>query len=230
MVPLSFANNLFHVIDEAALFWPQQQALLVADLHLEKASFYARYGQMLPPYDSIATLQRVEQAIVSCGAKRVICLGDNYHDNGGETRLTAGAADILRRLTATYDWLWVSGNHDDALCGSHGGTVASAFEFGNIRLCHEAEPAATIAEISGHHHPCVRIAHHRRSLSRRCFVRSSRHLIMPAFGSLTGSLDAAHPAIAAVTGPGAEALVATSQRLLSFPCAASDLHQQRKRA
>ena len=54
---ISFAGQVFCVAGDAALYWPIQKALLVADLHLEKASAYAQAGQMLPPYDSLSTLQ-----------------------------------------------------------------------------------------------------------------------------------------------------------------------------
>ena len=57
MVPFSFANHEFLASPEGALFWRAERALLVADLHFEKASWFARLGQMLPPYDSIATLE-----------------------------------------------------------------------------------------------------------------------------------------------------------------------------
>ena len=56
MVPFSFAGETFSATPGGALFWPAQKALLVADLHLEKASWFARLGQFLPPYDSHATL------------------------------------------------------------------------------------------------------------------------------------------------------------------------------
>ena len=62
MVPLSFAGQDFVIVDRAALYWPREKALFVADLHFEKASWYARGGQMLPPYDSAATLDRLERA------------------------------------------------------------------------------------------------------------------------------------------------------------------------
>ena len=57
MVPFSFANHEFLASPDGALFWRAERALLVADLHFEKASWFARLGQMLPPYDSIATLE-----------------------------------------------------------------------------------------------------------------------------------------------------------------------------
>ena len=63
MVPLSFAHHELVLTEGHALYWPAERALLVADLHLEKASFYARSGQLLPPYDSRATLERVADAV-----------------------------------------------------------------------------------------------------------------------------------------------------------------------
>ena len=56
MVRFSFCQHELMALPQGALFWPARRALLVADLHLEKASWFARLGQMLPPYDSIATL------------------------------------------------------------------------------------------------------------------------------------------------------------------------------
>ena len=58
MVPLSFAGEEWLLTEGRALYWPRERALLVADLHLEKASWYAGGGQLLPPYDSRETLER----------------------------------------------------------------------------------------------------------------------------------------------------------------------------
>ena len=44
---------------EGALYWPEERALIVADLHLEKGSSYAARGVLLPPYDTAATLARL---------------------------------------------------------------------------------------------------------------------------------------------------------------------------
>ena len=73
MVPLSFAGHMFEIVAPAALFWPARNALLVADLHLEKASFYARQGQMLPPYDSRATLKELAKLLTQTAAETVFC-------------------------------------------------------------------------------------------------------------------------------------------------------------
>ena len=112
MVPLSFAGEDFALSQGRALYWPRERALLVADLHLEKASFYAGHGQMLPPYDSRETLERLALAIRETGARRVFTLGDNFHDSEGAARLEPHAAGMLDALTRAVDWVWITGNHD----------------------------------------------------------------------------------------------------------------------
>ena len=52
----AFGGHDWQLLPESALYWPSRRALLVADLHLEKASWFARLGQFLPPYDSLATV------------------------------------------------------------------------------------------------------------------------------------------------------------------------------
>ena len=89
-----------------------------------------------------------------------------------------------------------------------------------IVLRHEAVRDDPRPEISGHFHPKLRLHLKGRSVSRRCFVASASKLIMPAFGALTGGLDAHHPEILRSVGNDAAALVPISDRLLRFPLAA----------
>ena len=87
MVRLSFAGVDLVPLAPGALHWPARRALLVADLHLEKASFFAAGGQMLPPYDSDATLRELAALVAATGAEEVWCLGDSFHDADGCERL-----------------------------------------------------------------------------------------------------------------------------------------------
>jgi len=217
MVPLSFAGQEFEIVAPAALFWPAQRAILVADLHLEKASFYARQGQMLPPYDSQATIDELAQIIVQTNARTVFCLGDNYHDNGGETRLESHAAKQLQYLTETVDWVWITGNHDPDVTGQWGGRILPQWTGCGIALRHEATINPDLPELSGHYHPKIRVKVRNRHVSRRCFVVGSRNLILPAFGALTGGMAANDPVIEAVIGDPAEAVICLSKNLLRFP-------------
>lgn len=220
MVPFSFAGQTLTALPQGALFWPARQALLVADLHFEKASWFARHGQMLPPYDSLATLSELSVLIAATDAREVWCLGDSFHDAEGGARLSSGARKALRKLTGTTRWVWVTGNHDPALDPDLGGEIVAEAAVDGLVLRHEVDPADPRPELSGHFHPKLRVRVRGRSVARRCFVATGTKLILPAFGALTGGLDATHPEILRAVGGEAEALVPVEDRLLRFPLAA----------
>ncbi|MEJ7777361.1 MAG: ligase-associated DNA damage response endonuclease PdeM [Sphingomicrobium sp.] len=220
MVPFSFAGETLVPSGDGALFWAERDALLVADLHLEKASWFARLGQLLPPYDSHATLTALAAEIERTGAKRLYCLGDSFHDRFGCERLPPQARALLTQMTGAVDWTWIVGNHDPGFADQCGGTIADDVELGGIILRHEAVREESRPEISGHFHPKVRLHLRGRRVSRRCYVVAESKIIMPAFGSLTGGLDASHPEIAKHLRTKAQALVPVADRLLRFPIAA----------
>lgn len=220
MVPLSFAGHEFFASPDGALYWPAEQALLVADLHLEKASWFAAGGQFLPPYDSLATLQALSQDIERTGVHRLYCLGDSFHDRFGCDRLPASARELLASMTSQLDWVWIVGNHDVGFVDHIGGRIEEECEVGGLILRHEAVAGETRPEMSGHFHPKFRLSLKGRGVSRRCFVASDTKLILPAYGAFTGGLDARHPEIVRKIGAGASALVPVTDRLLRFPIAA----------
>lgn len=230
MVPLSFAPSFefcgeeFHMTAGRALYWPRERALLVADLHLEKASFYAKHGQLLPPYDSRETLERLALAIRETGARRVFTLGDNFHDSAGPDRLEPHAAGMLAALTRATDWVWITGNHDASMEARAGGTLAEEIEIAGLILRHQARAGETRPELSGHFHPRLQITVRDRHIRRPCAVVSAGHggggrMILPAFGALTGGMDAADPAILAALQPARaiDAVLPASGRLARFP-------------
>ena len=190
-----FGGQVFELAGEAALYWPAERALLVSDLHLEKASAFASNGQMLPPYASLSTLHDVAALVAQYQPDRIISLGDNFHDDAGEARLPADAAALLQRLVAQADWVWITGNHDRNLEARWGGRSVAELVLSGVILRHEALRGETAAEISGHFHPKYRQHLRGRMVSRRCFVKGPRKLIMPAFGAFTGGLDAQDVAI-----------------------------------
>lgn len=220
MVRFSFAGEEFAALREGALWWPARRALLVADLHFEKASWYAARGQFLPPYDSLATLTAIEALVRRLEPAELWCLGDSFHDSAGGGRLCDEARARLGLVMAGCRWTWITGNHDPAPCPSLGGTRVSEAVLGGIVLRHQTVPGEQRAEISGHFHPKLRLMLRGRQVARRCFVASARKLLLPAFGALTGGLDADHPEIRRAVGAGAEALVPLDDRLLRFALAA----------
>src|SRR4028118_2117263 len=88
MVPLSFAGHNFLADPQGAMFWPTEKALLVADLHHEKASWFARIGQFLPPYDSQQTLAALTDLVDRTAPERLSWLGGSCTGRfGGGARL-----------------------------------------------------------------------------------------------------------------------------------------------
>ncbi|MBB5728990.1 hypothetical protein FHS99_001468 [Sphingomonas prati] len=207
-------------LPQGALFWPTRKALLVADLHFEKASWFARFGQLLPPYDSIATLADLTALVAATEAAEIWCLGDSFHDVQGCERLPAQAQAMLRGLTERTRWVWITGNHDPLIADHCGGTVVDEMTVDGLVLRHEADPRETRPELSGHFHPKLRITVRGRRIARRCFVATENKLILPAFGALTGGLDADHPEIGRALGGPGQALVPVADRMLRFPLAA----------
>lgn len=224
MVPFSFQSQEMRLLPApagrgGALYWPREQALLVADLHLEKASYFAKGGQMLPPYDSRETLERVAEAVRQTGARRIFALGDNFHDSAGPQRLESHAAGMLCALTRALDWVWITGNHDPHLHDETGGTRLEELIVNGVALRHEARAGTTQAELSGHFHPRLFVHARGRRIARPCVVHSGNRLILPAFGALTGGMDAADPAILSALQPAEtiDALVTAKGQLMRFP-------------
>ncbi|MDJ0643958.1 MAG: ligase-associated DNA damage response endonuclease PdeM [Erythrobacter sp.] len=222
--PLEFAGEELVLLRNNALYWPQEQALLVADLHLEKGSWYATHGQMLPPYDSRETLERLADAVKTTGARRVITLGDNFHDDAGTHRLDPFAAGMLESLTRALDWVWITGNHDEQMHRAFGAASVDELEIGGIVLRHEAKRGETRAELSGHYHPKMRIRVRDRHIARPCGVVSRAsgrgdRMIAPAFGAYTGGMDAAAPEILEALQPAQQidAILPAKGKLVTFP-------------
>ena len=220
MVRFSFCGVELAALGPGALFWPARAALLVADLHLEKASWYARGGQMLPPYDSIATLTELAALQARTSVREILCLGDSCHDREGCERLSPDARERLVALTSATRWTWITGNHDAVLADHCGGAMVEEAAVDGLVLRHEADPRETRPELSGHFHPKLRLSVRGRNVARRCFVASGTKLILPAFGALTGGMDADDPVIIRAVGGPAQALVPVEDRLLRFPLAA----------
>ncbi len=179
-----------------ALYLPSERTLLLSDLHLEKASSYARRGIFLPPYDTRTTLGVVALAIAAFNPRRIIAMGDSFHDRHGAGRLDEADAHALAALQAGRDWLWLTGNHDPDAAPGLGGDVADQAVVAGLTLRHEPSPVSAAPEIAGHLHPVARIRLRGKTLRRRCFIADGTRLILPAMGSLAGGLNVRDLAIA----------------------------------
>lgn len=211
-----FAGERWSATPEGALFWPRRRVLLVADLHLEKASWFAAHGQPLPPYDSRTTMAVLALVATRLAPDEIWCLGDSFHDHGGQARLDPAAATLLAQLAARHRWRFIAGNHDGLPDGQWGTQSCEEWTDQGIVFRHEHDPRDPRPQISGHFHPKTLVQMRGRQVRRACFACGAGALILPAFGSLTGGLDVDDPAIARLFAGPYSALVPTAQGLACF--------------
>lgn len=204
-------GETLHLLPSGALYWPARKTLAVSDLHLGKSERLARRGgSLLPPYETQATLEKLDRDLEQTAAEAVICLGDSFDDLAAAQGIEESARLWLTRLIAGRDWTWITGNHDPGpidLGGSHRAELRLApFTFRHI-----ADPAET-AEISGHYHPKARLA----GQSRPAFLADAKRMILPAYGVYTGGLRSHDAALTGLMAKDALAFL-TGPRVLAIP-------------
>lgn len=198
-------------LPSGAVHWPDQRLLCVSDLHFGKSERLARRGgALLPPYETRATLLKLETDLEATGARVVVCLGDSFDDLAAAEGMDETDRLWLIRLMAGRDWIWIEGNHD-AGPTDLGGTHLAELARGGLVFRHIGGGPG--AEVSGHYHPKARLA----GKGWRAFLHDETRLILPAYGTFTGGLWAEDAALQALMGPKARAIVTLPDRCLAIP-------------
>ncbi len=207
----TLSGETLHALPSGALYWPAQSLLCVSDLHFGKSERLARRGgALLPPYETRATLEKLETDIDRTTPARVVCLGDSFDDLAAADGLEEEARLRLARLMAGRDWTWIEGNHDAGPVDI-GGTHRATLTLSPLTFRHIADPAE-MAEVSGHYHPKARI----KGTSRPCFLLDPHRLILPAYGTYTGGLATHDTALQSLMQKGALAIL-TGTKALPIP-------------
>lgn len=208
---LFFHGETLHLMSSGALYWPARKTLAVSDLHLGKSERLARRGgTLLPPYETQATLEKLDRDLEATRAEAVICLGDSFDDLAALDGIEESARLWLVRLMAGRSWTWITGNHDPGPI-EIGGSHRAELKLQPFTFRHIAEPNERV-EISGHYHPKARLA----GQSRPCFLADAQRLILPAYGVYTGGLRSHDAALTALMEKDALAIL-TGPRVLAIP-------------
>jgi DNA ligase-associated metallophosphoesterase len=210
-VNISLSNQTIALFPQGAALLGDG-TLIVADLHLGKATAFQAKGLAIPEGDSDADLRRLGAICEQVGASRLLINGDLFHS-------PAGITPEIERLLET----WMStlpipvqlivGNHDRKLSRLPAAlNPVHATEAAGFHIVHDPDDAAPgRPAVCAHWHPLARISDGKRtSLRLPCFLLRGPILVLPSFGSFTGG---------AIIAPqqGDRVFVAPGDRVIEVP-------------
>ena len=194
-VPHIINDNTFWLSPERCLFWEQEKALIVADLHLGKSGHFRKAGIAVPQSVYKADLQRLIAVLYFYKAERMIIVGDMTHSSHNSE------LDLFVKWRNDFPSLQidlVKGNHDildkrwyaEAMIELH----EQEYELNGFLFRHESRKEKADREekgrytFTGHVHPGIILrGNGRQSLRFPCFYFGETNCILPAFSRFTGT-------------------------------------------
>jgi len=187
---LEIENNHFILHHYKAIYWIEERALLIADMHLGKYMHFRSNGIPLPVSKDTRALNRLQELIIFFSPEKLIFLGDLFH-----SAINDSWKDFVffRHTYPDIRFNLVLGNHDiidTAIIEDAGLSVYRNLVLqGGVSLTHYPEsPVESInLNISGHLHPGVLLkGSAKQHMKSPCFWLQKGQLVLPAFGDFTG--------------------------------------------
>jgi len=189
--PVRLAGEELWLLPDKALYWPAQQALLVADVHFGKAAAYRALGQPVPRGTTSANIAVLDGLLAALPCRQLIFLGDFLHGPGSHAEPTLSALAQWRARHPELPMTLIRGNHDkragDPPLSLGIRVVPEPLLMGPFALQHEPTPYPDRHVLAGHVHPVYRLrGRGRQSLRLACFRLGEAISLLPAFGAFTG--------------------------------------------
>ena len=183
---LKIVQQTFELLLQGAVYWQEQKALLLADVHLGKVSHFRKNGYAIPAQIQFSFYQKMEQLLTAHNVEKIFFLGDLFHsDRNAEWDRFVAWNQSLSQQT-----ILVKGNHDilpTRVLEQSGLFVVTEWMEKNILLTHHPTDRSGPFNFSGHIHPGVRLqGAGRQRLKVPCFFQQPNQMILPAFGDFTG--------------------------------------------
>lgn len=186
---ISVRGQTFQLLWQKAIWWKEQNWLIISDLHIGKVEHFRNSGIGIPATAGHLTLSRLSMLISDIKPDTVFFLGDLFH-----SKANSSVVYFRKVITEIFDctFLLVQGNHDILMPQIYkeiGIEVLPEFSSGDITLIHEISGTGTDIAfyIGGHIHPAVRVrGKGKQSDVVPCFYKTETSLILPAFGYFTG--------------------------------------------
>jgi DNA ligase-associated metallophosphoesterase len=190
---LVLSDISLQLLPELAAFDPSSRTLYVSDLHLGKAAAFREAGLTLPDGSDAETLDGLSRLILRIRARRVVILGDVFHDRIAGRGALHGLLAAWRDSHRALEVIIVPGNHDRRIQWdewfSYAEILTPGSLMGGCALYHQPpgmSPENGLA-LCGHLHPGISLSRPgMRGVTAPCFWLQQRVLTLPAFGSFTG--------------------------------------------
>ncbi|MES2004759.1 MAG: ligase-associated DNA damage response endonuclease PdeM [Bacteroidota bacterium] len=184
-------NHRFWLSPQRCLFWEEEKALILSDLHFGKTGHFRKHGIAVPQIIFQEDLQRLVEQIAHFKPVKIIAVGDLFHSVANkEMNLFLKWRNDFPEL----DFILVKGNHDILqeqwyetanIQVEHGTYTLNAFDF-----VHDPAEASDLGEryiFSGHLHPGIHInGLGKQSLQFPCYFFGKKMAILPAFSKFSG--------------------------------------------
>lgn len=180
------------LLPQKAIYWQQEKALIVADVHLGKVGHFRKAGIAVPLNMEQHELAVLSDLVHDYQPEKLILLGDFFHSD----------------INADWDWmvLWrsqfpqldimlIKGNHDiidDVHYHRLNIRLHQALPIGPFLMLHHPKTAAELQQTEGyvfcgHIHPGIRLAGRaRQQITLPCFAFGQQQAVLPSFGRFTG--------------------------------------------
>ena len=195
MEKITLHGQDFVLHPQRAMYWVQQEALLLGDLHLGKGAHFRKAGIAVPRAVTDQNFARLRLLIAHFEPKRILLLGDLFHSDHNHVwptfcEFTHAYPEIVFEL--------VPGNHDILPPAAYEQCAMvirpEVYVVDNLALTHHPLADDDVPEgtyyLCGHVHPCVRLVDAAgSSMKLPAFFFGERGGILPAYGEFTGCAE-----------------------------------------
>jgi uncharacterized protein len=182
---------------DRSIYWENERALIVSDLHFGKIGHFRKAGIAVPQSLYKSDMQRLMAQIQYFKPSSLIVVGDMFHSHANKelelfSKWRADFPDLIIRL--------VIGNHDILSREWYAGTgidvTDTSLKIGSF--CFQHDPGncsidgdtGTHYVFSGHIHPGITInGLGKQSLRFPCFYFTETYCVLPAFSHFTGIVN-----------------------------------------
>lgn len=169
------------------VFWIEKSLLLISDVHLGKVGHFRKFGAAVPRKAVHQNFLLLDKLVSTFEPFQICFLGDLFHSSlNKEWQLFE---NWVAKTPAKI--VLVAGNHDIIAPEKFEALGIEIFEelvLEEFFLTHHPTDHETLFNFCGHIHPAIKLSGlGRQRLRLPCFFKSKNQMILPAFGTFTGT-------------------------------------------